>query len=158
MESRNARFWLGPVSILCCLLAGPQGLEAQCGVTMGCIVTNKTTYFYPDATSPTFIRISKMLNPAAVNCPDPAMNAYGCGEVPGNANATKLVASALTATVAPFCNWVCNCGAGCTSQSISINSQDDGLPVELMDFEIENTEAEGSDSDDREKVEDRQGR
>ncbi len=138
MKTRQLRFWLGLVSVFVCLLLGPAAAEAQCGVTMGCTVVGQTTYFFPNPTTYTYIRITKTLNMAA-NCPDPTganANAFACGESPSNAAATKLIAAAETGTATPLCNWACNCGVGCNPQAISISGAD-GLPVELMDFGIE---------------------
>jgi hypothetical protein len=45
-----------------------------------------------------------------------------------------------------FCQWTCNCGAG--TETFRIDGAIDGLPVELMEFSVEDEgEADGADTD-----------
>ncbi len=105
------------------LMAGVDPARAQCNTTGN---PNMTTF----PTGPTIV-ITKYLT-AATTCTGTVSTALAC--YPSNGEVvtglTFLVASALTATVNPVCQWNCGCGTVTTDTG-------DGLPVELMDFEIE---------------------
>ncbi len=121
------------IAILAVVLFAPAPVDSQCAVT-------NTT---PGFTSPSFIQIYKTLSMAG-DCVTTMSNAFGCGRAPAASMATMLIASALPmSTMNPYCNWVCDCGAGYTAESISTGPAD-GLPVELMDFSIDDEDATGS--------------
>ena len=113
------------VLIVGTLLVQPVRVEAQCNVTM--IMSFPTN-------APATINKTKTLS-AAASCMTTAMNAFFC--FPGGAffNTNMLYATAMSATVGPFCNWSCTCGVGAPPH-VRITGAD-GLPVELMDFYID---------------------
>lgn len=103
--------------------------------TNACI---QSTYKFitPSTAAPSTIGILKYLTVNRVCTAVVAMNA-GCN--PGVAASTATVGATATAAqigMAPTCQWAC---AGCTN--ITTSAATDGLPVELMDFSIEDSEA-----------------
>ncbi len=111
------------ILVLICVLAAPAVLESQCAVST--TIVNS---------SPPTIQIFKILS-NSYSCGTTAMNASFCSPTAATFG-NFLQATAMTATVAPFCNWSC---AGCPGAAphVAINSVSDGLPVELMDFGFE---------------------
>ena len=66
-----------------------------------------------------------------------------------------LTATAAPMAVNPFCNWKCDCPGslgtpGVYTVQVTISGPDGGLPVELMDFEIEDGEESGDDAESEE--------
>lgn len=61
-----------------------------------------------------------------------------CNLAGGAATVTYLTAAAFTTAANPICQWSCDCGMG--PESIAIDGND-GLPVELMEFSVEDGEA-----------------
>jgi hypothetical protein len=112
-------------------LAGPARLESQCETTG--TPTVYTTFL------PYVVVVKNLVTPAY--CLRAAMvNASFCQPrtttpAPG-LFVTTLAATAHTGnTVSPFCEWICTCGSP-ANPGIRTDGGD-GLPVELMDFEIE---------------------
>ncbi len=125
MNTRKLRLWLVSVLILACLLVVPAQVRSQCNVT------NTMSYL---TFAPMTVFITKTLS-APASCMTTAMNAFGC--FPGSMffNQAQLNATALSGTVGPFCNWSCTCGTGAPPHVTT--GPADGLPVELMDFAVE---------------------
>lgn len=120
------------------LVLGPAAVHAQCMVTS----TFQNTYF----TGSTTFFVSKQLG-GTYPCRLTARNARSCNPgVTSSTNVSYLSATAVVATTNPFCNWVCDCGGGPTL--ISINTSD-GLPVELMEFDVNGKEEGGETDGDR---------
>ncbi len=88
--------------------------------------------YVTNQTSPSTVFISKYLDMGRTCTRTASTNADLCDPV-GPINANILLASAIGPNIAmnPFCGWTC---AGCGNITISGN---DGLPVELMKFDIE---------------------
>lgn len=124
MDNRKKPLWLAPILVLVCLLVLPAEVVSQCNVTM---TMSYATF------APATINVTKTLSAAAA-CMTTAMNAYGC--FPGAASfTTNMLNATRMGTANPFCNWSCACGVG-SAPHVTINNSD-GLPVELMDFAIE---------------------
>lgn len=122
MDFRKSRRWLLPVLILAVLLIQPVELKSQCMVS----TTNSNA-------GPTAVQVYKILS-GSYFCSLTMQNAVFCSPTAMGNTTAFLLATALTATANPSCAWNCACG------SITIDGSD-GLPVELMDFEI----ADGAD-------------
>ena len=123
MKHRSAWLWLVAFSMLIGIIGQPAGTEAQCAVTF----TNLSTF-------PSTIVVTKQLS-APATCNLGPQNALNCFSGPvGPGPKAYFVASALTATMSPSCNWTCTCGSGLITVTIDGN---DGLPIELMDFSVE---------------------
>ena len=134
MPTRLSRFWLVPVLALVCLCAQPVAVQAQCVTTGGVMVSTpgaNTMIAYYNLTAPGM-------------CMSVAANNAACFPASTNQTTTFLSASAMTPVTNPSCSWTCNCGTG--TQNFSIDSSD-GLPVELMDFEVEDDESSESAED-----------
>jgi len=123
MEVRQSRSWLVVALILVALAVGPVAVQAQCVVTS----TNQSTFA---AT----ISVYKILA-ASGNCRSVGNNnVLACAPGAVSVTTTFLGASASTGATNPFCSWQCTCGVG-PPDNIRIDGSD-GLPVELMDFEV----------------------
>ena len=61
------------------------------------------------------------------------MNAFICS--PYSGFTMTLGAWANTTYVGAYCNWSCDCGVG-SPPHVTINNSD-GLPVELLEFEVD---------------------
>ena len=122
---RKTRLWLAPFLILLCLLVVPAEVRSQCNVTMTMSFTTS---------APATIFITKTLS-MATSCMTTAMGPNGC--FPGAAffNTAMLYASRFASAPNPYCNWSCGCGTG-PLPHVTIGPTD-GLPVELMDFAVE---------------------
>ncbi|MCP4593715.1 MAG: hypothetical protein GY842_23520, partial [bacterium] len=121
MEVRQSRSWLVVALILVALVVGPVAVQAQCAVAS----TNQTSF-------PGTIVVTKTLTTSGTCHTVANNNVLACA--PGAASVTTkyLVASASTAATNPLCSWQCTCDG---SGNIRIDKTD-GLPVELMDFEV----------------------
>ena len=108
------------VLVLVVFLPTPPQAGAQC------VVTNTVVQDFT-----TLIIVDKTLS-AATTCTLTMMNASFCFPSYAPANTAVLVASAFTATANPSCAWTCGCGSVTTDGS-------DGLPVELMEFSIDDS-------------------
>ena len=103
-------------------------------------------FYTPNMTNPTLIIIDRRVtfNPVT-GCMTMAYNAF-CGDDPGTPMLLSAQAIGTQITMSPACVWDCAV-AGCGT--ITTDSSD-GLPVELMDFEIEDdhpsVEADGADA------------
>lgn len=132
MASPRSRIWLFPLLILIGLLVQPAGVESQC-------VTNGSPYIGTFAFPP-YKTVRKYLT-APANCVRAmTVNASFCFPAttmpPPGPLVMTLTANANTAmTVSPTCAWTCTCGTA-MAPGITIGPSD-GLPVELMDFAIE---------------------
>lgn len=60
-------------------------------------------------------------------------------------SASTLLASANTMAASPSCNWVCNCGTASPAVPFTIDGGD-GLPVELLEFSIDDGTDEAEES------------
>jgi len=94
----------------------PLPARAQCVVTNTLPSTLTMTVF-----------IVKYLS-MSTTCSTTAMNAFLCSPT-APAFVMTLSASAYTSTTNPFCSFNCGCG------TVTIDGSD-GLPVELMDFDV----------------------
>jgi len=121
---------VAPVVVVCCLLTGvaiAQDTVVIPNTTNTCINSTYKLYI-PNQTAPTFIGIVKYLTNVTASCMLTASNSAFC-----NANLSSAVASVtgMQITQSPSCQWTCGgCGTISTGPS-------DGLPVELMAFDIE---------------------
>jgi hypothetical protein len=132
MIARRVLFSLLTVLLVAGLLGQPAPLEAQCSV----VSTSAMTFG-------TVMVVYKILN-APYNCGTTMMNALFCNPT-AMTNTSFLHASALAATMTPSCAWVCTGTGGGTCATVTIDGND-GLPVELMEFSVEDeevAEAEG---------------
>ena len=132
VNARKSRFWLVPALVLACLLVQPVGVASQCMV----MSTPTGTL-----SAGMIITALKVLSTAA-NCSLTMTMAASCNPV-GPSVTASLFASAHTSTTATMsvsCGWNCGCGA------VTIDGTD-GLPVELMDFGIEDEETPDNTSD-----------
>lgn len=141
VEIRKLRFWLVPVVALVGSLVQPLAVNAQCnttGVSMGTTGT------------PAYIYVAKAISNANTCTLTMFMNVFAChpgGQPPVTGitrMGTMLTASAFTTATNPSCGWVCNCGTA-MNPGVTITTAD-GLPVELMDFGIEDGAAGGYDA------------
>ncbi len=126
MATTKSRFWIVPMLILICSLCSSESVEAQC------VVTN-TSIDMPGTITTV---VTKSLS-AATNCTSvpTQMNAVDCNPGAGGASTDYLTADAMAATMNPRCVWVCGCGTT-MNPGVTIDASD-GLPVELMDFAVE---------------------
>ncbi len=121
MEVRQSRSWLVVALILVGLIVGPVAVQAQCVVAS----TNQSTFG-------STISVYKILSTSG-NCRSVGNNnVLACAPGSVSVTTTFLGASASTAATNPFCSWQCTCGG---VGNIRIDKTD-GLPVELMDFEV----------------------
>ena len=88
--------------------------------------------------SPAYIYVGKTITNASTCTLTGFNNVIGClpGGFPptmtGAMNAGSYVsASANTTVTGAFCAWNCNCG------QVTVSSANDGLPVELLEFEVD---------------------
>ena len=133
------------VVVALCLLGTPGTARAQITQTITnpptpCLDYIKKYYFPSGPTGATNIIIKKDLTVSAPTCTIAGSNSAFCSvngmiDLIGSATGTQI-------TMSPSCNF--NCGACGT---ITINSSD-GLPVELMDFEV--LDGDEADSESRE--------
>ena len=139
MILRKTPIWLAAILVLAAVLAQPAAVEAQCMVA-GAMVG---TYTSMGTTTKTYVL--KYLN-GTYNCSlTNMMNVDDCNASP-SANTMTLSAVAFNAATNPSCAW--NCTGGCGTVTIGIS---DGLPVELMEFSVEDEtarDAEGAGQDD----------
>ena len=128
MDIRKSSFRTLFLLALISLFALPLPLGSQCMTAITAMGTSGT---------PAYVYIGKSATNANTCTLTMFMNAFGC--FPGNqfppvtgvtGMGGMLTASAYTTATNPSCGWVCDCGA------ITIDTGD-GLPVELMGFEIE---------------------
>ncbi|MCP4527470.1 MAG: hypothetical protein GY833_16375, partial [Aestuariibacter sp.] len=121
MAVRQSRSWLVVAVILVGLVVGPVAVQAQCVVAS----TNKQTFT-------STIVVTKTLT-ASGKCRSVGNNnVLACAPGAASVTTTFLAATATTAATNPSCSWQCTCtGSG----NIRIDKTD-GLPVELMDFEV----------------------
>lgn len=130
--------WIGfaLVVVLACLF--PMSVQGQCVTT----ATMQTTVGMT-------ILVTKSLSASAVCTLTGGMNIVGC--VPSGAATTSvLMAGATTGAATPSCAWTCACGAVVIDGS-------DGLPVELMDFGIEDESEDVGAEEESEPVEEEGG-
>lgn len=124
MEKRTASILLGSTLILISFFAQPLPVESQC------MVTNTVSIPAPSPTSPYNV-VYKYLN-GTYQCNRVASNnASLCAPGTAPLPRTMLTASANTTATNPSCQFYCTGGCG----TITID-KNDGLPVELMEFEI----------------------
>ncbi len=141
MLSRKAPVWLVLFAVALCWVPSPLPVEGQATSYM----TNNTnpcvagTYKYaaPNFTSPVTVFINKFLTTpraCATTLPGGGMNNASCN--PGVLAATASLAAFWNTGfgINPFCQWYC---LGCTMPTITTDAANDGLPVELMDFAVE---------------------
>ncbi len=124
-----------------CGLGNPQAVSAQetntytTGIPTPCVNTI-VRYFNPNMAAPAQVAITKYLDTTRTCTWQMSNNADLCnpGSLAGATSTSRLIASAFGAniTLMPSCQWNC---AGCGT--INTNGATDGLPVELMDFYIE---------------------
>ena len=139
MKKRISPILLGSVVLLISFFAQPLPVESQC------MVTNTVVSPAPSPGSPYNV-VYKTLNGPYVCNRVASNNASLCAPNLPTAR-TMLTASANTTAVNPSCQWYCTGGCGTITTDGS-----DGLPVELMEFEIvENDSGEASrdEADDR---------
>ena len=118
--------------VLVCLVALPLSLSSQCNTTniTGGTYTNTTTGSLP------YYYVTKTISNANTCTLTMFMSILLCdpGGEPVATGATgmtgMLTASAYTTATNPSCGWICDCGAVVIDGS-------SGLPVELMDFAVE---------------------
>jgi hypothetical protein len=124
MINRNSWLRLLPVLLLLVgLLLQPAPLEAQCSVATTQIMTLGT-----------IMVVYKILN-GPYNCGTTMMNALFCNPT-AMTGTSFLHASAMAATMNPSCAWTCTGTGGGTCATVTIDVND-GLPVELMEFSVE---------------------
>ncbi len=113
------------------ILATPASLDAQCVVTSTAVTTNT-------AGGITVTKDGPGLGVYVGNCVLTDSNSAMCNFV----NGYSLMAYAAPAqqSNSPSCAWMCDCG------QVTITSND-GLPVELMGFSLEENSAHESDED-----------
>lgn len=121
MEVRQSRSWLVVALILVALVVGPVAVQAQCVVSS----TNQSSF-------PPTIFVTKTLTTSGACHTVANNNVLACFPAAGTVTTMFLVASASTAATNPSCSWQCTCGG---VGNIRIDKTD-GLPVELMDFEV----------------------
>ncbi len=117
-------------------LGSPAPTEAQTTVT----ITNPTTacvasikkFYFPSGPPATAKGVFKYLT-APRNCVPAGTVSAACGANPSTAAAGDLTAQVTGTQLSgsPSCQW--NCTGGCGTITIDTT---DGLPVELMDFEV----------------------
>ncbi len=110
------------------------------GITTACVVSIVKVGF-PDLTSPTsYVYIDKFLDMTRSCSFVTSNNAALCN--PGVTLPTNRLIASVTGpniNMNPSCSWSCTgCGA------IVTNAADDGLPVELMDFGVDDADAAAS--------------
>lgn len=110
------------------------------GIAMGqCVVTN-TSINMPYGSGTTFV--TKTLS-AAAQCNVTGTGA-GFGAAQCHPATTPLTTNVLQAvrsgsSLNPFCNWECTCGTG-AGPHVTTNGANDGLPVELLEFQIDDSD------------------
>ncbi len=124
MNLRSSRFLLVPALALIFLLAQPAALWSQCSVA-----TTGVNDFG------SIISVYKILNTAGTCVSVGNMNVNACFPTTSPNFTVFLAASAPSAAMMPSCSFVCDCGT-VTGIGFTIDSTD-GLPVELMDFAVE---------------------
>jgi len=105
------------------VLAFPAPASAQC------VVTNTSVIPYTGG-----VGVRKTLSVVGMCRMVGGMSVNLCFPSPATQPASMLTANASAVAVSPVCTFSCSCGVG--SETITINSSD-GLPVELMEFNID---------------------
>lgn len=123
------------ILVLVCIYGAKAGgvTYTTMNTTNACIAQTTKSYI-PNKTSPTFVGIIKALTGMPACTTTPSANNATCGET----LPTALFATAIgpQITMSPSCVW--NCG-GCLGGTIAISGAD-GLPVELLEFSIDDGE------------------
>lgn len=107
------------------------------GSVMGqCVVINTMSY---TTSAPATVFITKTLSSAAM-CRVTVSGDGAAQCFPGTMyfNTAMLYAVRTGGSPDPFCNWECDCGTGAPPHVTTGTS--DGLPVELMEFQIDVTD------------------
>ncbi len=124
MKKRISPILLGSALILISFFAQPLPVESQC------MVTNTVVFPAPSPGSP-YTVVYKYLNGGYLCNRVASNNVSLCAPGPAAIVRTTLTASANTTATNPSCQFSCTGGCG----TITID-RNDGLPVELMEFEI----------------------
>lgn len=129
------------VAAVCCL-GGPRSVEPATTMVytpaFGCVgMTHKI--FSPSQANPTvYVKIYKVLT-AVQTCSTVMMNSAFCNPgVPAPTGTLAAQAFGAQITMMPSCAWNCTGACGAT---VSTTGPGDGLPVELMEFSIEDETA-----------------
>lgn len=131
MPIRKSTIWLAAVLILAALVGRPAPVGAQC------VVTNTDT---GSNVAMTYMYVNKTLTAPYFCTLTMSMNVIACNLSGGAGTTNVLSASAFNTAVNPTCGWNCACGI------VTIDGSD-GLPVELMEFSVEDEgEAGGADA------------
>ena len=111
----------------------PAKLDAQC-------VTNVVSSYTDTVNGMNYQFISKSIATTGTCTRTMTNNVIGCGPAGMNPGINAVWASAYTAATSPSCDWVCECGP------VTIDGSD-GLPVELLGFEIDGEASTGQEED-----------
>ena len=144
------------VFVICCLGSASPGMaqmtvvimEPTTSIPTACVVTIKKVGS-PNLSFPTsYVYIDKFLDTTRV-CSFVTSNFAALCNPGGMVATTRLIASATGTglTMSPSCQWNC---VGCGT--ITTSAANDGLPVELMDFRIEDGDT-GGDQNDQQQAE-----
>lgn len=135
MVTRHSRFWLIPLLALSVPLVHPTPVESQCTAALQPPGTYGT---FPSA----YIVVRRVLNASYVCQNVAANNQRGCYPTAAQVSAYQtLTASAYTTATNPSCQWQCACA---TQSPTFTTGTENGLPVELMDFAVEEDVASGT--------------
>ena len=136
MDNRKSRpgiaLGLALLMILASLVTQPAPVEAQCTVV-------GSTAFVTSMTNVVYVTLNASYSCMVVMM----MNVSACGFVGTDTMRAMFTASAMTTYTNPSCSWSCTGGACGSIVADSTN----GLPVELMDFEVEDDESSESAED-----------
>lgn len=129
---RRSSFRLVAFLAVVALMAHGAPAQAQCSVTnAGGGTTAGNIYVYKTVAAATKCKLTGFNN---------VLECHPGGQPPTMTGATRLngfvTATAAPMAINPYCKWKCYCPTGPTTAQVTISGSD-GLPVELMDFAIE---------------------